>query len=67
MKNDRRLALRRETLTDLSADELSLAGAGAIGGPPSLQPGCDTDDVNWWLRDVTLGVTLHKDCSWSCI
>ncbi|HEX8004618.1 MAG TPA: hypothetical protein VF519_18180 [Mycobacteriales bacterium] len=66
MKSTRRLALRRETLTELTADELTIAG-GAIAGPPSLKGPCDTDDINWWMRDVTLDLTLHKDCSWSCI
>jgi hypothetical protein len=66
MKNSRRLTLRRETLTALTNDELRLAG-GAIGGPPSLQPGCSYEDVRDWANDVLLEVTLHQHCSWSCI
>ena len=66
MKNTRRLALRRETLTELSNAELMLAG-GQMANPPTLQPGCDTQDVNWWVREVTIDVTLHPHCSWSCI
>ncbi|HEV2890725.1 MAG TPA: hypothetical protein VGX28_10145 [Frankiaceae bacterium] len=65
MKNDRRLALRRETLTELTDSELTIAGGAA--GVPSTDTKCDTNDYNWWLRGVTLDLTLHKDCSWSCI
>jgi len=65
VKPTRRLALRRESLTELTPDEMRLAGGQA--NPPTLQPGCDTDDVNWFLREVMLDVTLHPHCSWSCI
>lgn len=57
MKTNRRLALRRDALTDLTADELARAVAG--DAPPTHQQDC--------LRDLTLRLTLHKDCSWSCI
>lgn len=67
MKNARRLALRRETLTELTADELSLAG-GAMEGPPlTIKATCSADDVTAWGNEVLRAYTLHARCSWSCI
>ena len=58
MRPGRRLALRRESLTELTADELARAGGGYA--PPTFQ------HADCSLDDVLLDVTLHKDCSWSC-
>ena len=68
MKSSRRLALRRETLTELTPTELS-AAAGAIAGPPSLKDvtGCSVADYNAYAQDWMLALTLHQRCSWSCI
>lgn len=63
MKPSRRLALRRETLTDLTNDELSF-GAGVL---LTLQANCSVDDVNEWVRYQQIRLTLHPRCSWSCI
>lgn len=63
MKPHRRLALRRETLTELTDAELSFA-AGAL---PTVQPGCSVDEITAICRDVLLELTLHPHCSWSCI
>lgn len=51
MKPNRQLALRRETLTDLTADELTFGGAAgeAVG-----------------RDELLLLLTLHRYCSWSC-
>ncbi len=65
MKSTRRLALRRESLTELTPAELAAAN-GAAGDPPSLNGPCDVDDFNRYAREWTLAYTLHKDCSWSC-
>lgn len=56
MRADRRLALRRETLTELSPQELS------------FNAGADTsyDDVTDKLRTIALKLTLNAQCSWSC-
>lgn len=64
MKPSRRLVLRRETLTELTNDELSRAVA---GGAPTLQPGCSTDDVNEWLESVYWKLSIHQHCTWTCI
>lgn len=65
MKSSRRLALRRETLTELRADELSFAGgAGAV---PTLQAGCSYDDVTQAYEDALWRYSLHQHCSWTCI
>lgn len=66
MKPNRRLALRRETLTDLSADELTFGGAAAPGlsfrdGSPCSAP----EDTNPF--GVLLALSVHWHCSWSCI
>lgn len=53
MKPRRRLALRRESLTELSADELARAG-GAV--PPTYD--CS-------LRPIQC-FSLEARCSWSC-
>ena len=53
MKNDRRLALRRDTLADLTQDEMSF---GAGQGEP-------TTDI---AKQLLLKLTLHAYCSWSC-
>lgn len=66
MKPSRHLALRRETLTELTTDELAQAAAGSPG-VPTLEAGCDTNDVNDYLRDLALRLTIHQHCSWSCI
>ena len=58
MKATRRLALRRETLTELSADELARAGAGAA--ILTLQEGCSLEDVYWYF-------SIHQHCTWTCI
>ena len=63
MKPNRRLALRREALTDLTTDELSFGG----GALPTLQPGCSVDEITAICKDVMLELTLHPHCSWSCI
>ena len=65
MKQSRRLALRRETLTELTNDELTMAGANAV--TLTLQAGCSADDVNEYVRDLAMKLTLHCHCSWSCI
>lgn len=65
MKNGRRLALRRESLSELTPAELAFAGG--IADPPSLNGPCDTDDFQRWLRDVTLGLSVHQHCTWTCI
>ena len=58
MKPTRRLALHRESLTELNADELARAGGG--WAPPTYQHNdCSTDDLARQL-------TLHRYCSWSC-
>ncbi len=64
MKSERRLALRRETLSELSSDDLSGLRAGAL---PTLQAGCSADDVTDDVRDLLLKLTLQARCSWSCI
>jgi len=66
MKNARRLALRRETLTELTAAEMALAG-GVAGPPLTIKATCSVDDVNAWSRDVALELSIHQHCSWSCI
>jgi hypothetical protein len=68
MKSSRRLALRRETLTELTANELS-AAAGAAAGPPSLNvpTNCSYADYNAYAQRLMLDLTLHQHCSWSCI
>jgi hypothetical protein len=63
MNPTRRLALRRETLTELTADELTFAA----GAAPTLKPGCSEDEIRDYLREVQLKLTLHPHCSWSCI
>jgi hypothetical protein len=64
MKTGRRLALRRETLTELSTHDLTGLGAGAL---PTLQAGCSVDDVNDRVEALLLKLTLQARCSWSCI
>lgn len=64
MASSRRLTLRRESLTELTSDELAMARGGEA---PTLQPGCDTDDVNAYVRQLALKYTIHQHCSWSCI
>ena len=64
MKSSRRLTLRRETLTELTCDELALAVAGAV---PTLQPGCSVDDVNQFVEDVYWRLSLHQHCTVTCI
>lgn len=59
MKPNRRLSLRRESLTELDADQLAAAVAG--NAPPTQQH----DDCS--VDDVLLRLTLHRHCSWSCI
>ena len=67
MKNTRRLALRRETLTELTAAEMALAG-GAMAGPPlTIKATCSADDITAWSRDVAMELSIHQHCSWSCI
>lgn len=63
MKSTRHLALRRETLTELTDAELTLAG----GAAPTLYAGCSYDDVTELAADALRKVTLHPHCSWSCI
>lgn len=59
-----RLALRRETLTELSTDELTHA----VGGVTlTLAAGCSADDVTQRVEDLTWRLSLHQHCSWSCI
>lgn len=67
MKPNRRLSLRRETLSELSADELTF-GAG-IAEIPSLKvpTACSLAEYNAWLRDIQIGLTVHQRCTWSCI
>lgn len=67
MKNSRRLELRREALTELTAAELTLAGAGLDGPPLTINATCSGDDVMTWVREVTLDLSVHWHCSWSCI
>ena len=67
MKNSRRLALHRETLTELTADELAFAGAAMAGPPLTIKATCSADDISAWSRDVMLELTVHQHCSWSCI
>lgn len=55
---ERRLALHREALTELSADEL--ARAAAAEGSVTLGSGC-------LVREVLLDASVHWHCSWSCI
>ena len=64
MKTTRRLALRRETLSELTHDDLVGLGAGAL---PTLQAGCSADDVTDDVRALLLKLTLQARCSWSCI
>jgi len=33
----------------------------------TLQAGCSVDDVNAWVRDQQIKLTLHPRCTWSCI
>lgn len=66
MKSTRRLALRRESLADLTPSELTLAG-GAAAGTLTLQPGCDTDDVNAYLEALYWRYSIHQHCTWTCI
>lgn len=64
MKPNRRLALRRETLTELRPDELARTAGGQQ--PPTWRPTeCSVADD--CLRDLLLKLTLHQHCSWSCI
>jgi len=63
VKSTRRLALRRETLIELSRDEMTFGG----GALPTLQAGCSVDDITAICKDVMLDLTLHPQCSWSCI
>lgn len=63
MKPNRSLALRREILTELTADELSFRGAGNL----TLEPGCSVNDVTDAAKDAMIRLTLHPHCSWSCI
>ena len=67
MKSSRRLALRRETLTELTVAELSFAGAALEGPPLTIKVTCSLDDVNAWAREAMLELTLNQHCSWSCI
>ena len=62
MKNSRRLALRREALTELTDDDLTFAGGVLL----TLQPGCSVDDVKEWVRYQQARLTLEPRCSWSC-
>lgn len=63
MKPTRHLALRRETLTNLSDSELSaLQGGGTL----TLQAGCSVDDVKEWAQNQLHNLTLQPRCSWSC-
>ncbi len=64
MKSTRHLALRRESLTELTPDELASAGGGQA---PTLQQGCSYDDVTVVVKNTMLRLTLHPHCSWSCI
>ena len=63
MKSSRRLALRRETLTELTDADLSFGG----GALPTLAAGCSVDEITAICREVMLELTLHPHCSWSCI
>lgn len=60
----RRLALRRETLTELTTDELTRAVAGAL---PTQQAGCSVDDVNEYLENLYWKLSIHQHCTWTCI
>lgn len=64
MKPNRRLTLRRETLTELTADELAYAVAGAI---PTLKPGCSADDVEQLVEDLYWRLSIHQHCTITCI
>ena len=67
MKPNRRLALRRETLSDLTTAELASAGGAAGPVTLTLQAGCGTDDVNAYLEALYWRYSIHQHCSWSCI
>ena len=56
MKTSRRLALRREALTELTPSELSLAAAGT-----------SLDDVNERLEALYWKLSIHQHCTWTCI
>lgn len=58
MKPNRRLAVRREALTELTADEL--ASARGAEGTVTLGSGCA-------VRELLLDLSVHWHCSWSCI
>lgn len=58
MKPSRRLALRRESLTELDPGQLAAAVAG--NAPPTWQH----NDCS--LDDILLDLTLQARCSWSC-
>lgn len=58
MRDRRRLALRREALGELSADELARAAAGGV--TLTLQQDCSLEDVAWYL-------SIHQHCTWTCI
>ncbi len=63
MKSTRSLVLRRETLTDLTDDELSFGGGALL----TLQADCSYDDVNEYNQALLRKLTLHQRCTWSCI
>ena len=63
MKPTRHLALRRETLTDLSDSELSALHGGVT---LTLQAGCSVDDVKAYVQNQLHELTLQPRCSWSC-
>jgi len=64
MKSQRRLALRRETLTELRTDDLAGLGAGQA---PTLAAGCSYDEVTQAWEDLLWKLSLHQYCSWTCI
>lgn len=64
MLPNRRLALRREALTELSAEELARAAGYAV---PTLQQGCSVDDVNEYLEALYWRLSIHQHCTWTCI
>ncbi len=68
MRTPRRLALRRETLTELRSDDLARL-AGAAQALPSLAATATataTDPTGAW-EDELWCLSLHQHCTWTCI
>ena len=68
MRTPRRLALRRETLTELRSDDLArlAGGAQALPSLAATATATRTDAPAAWEAELWC-LSLHQHCSWTCI